>query len=272
MHTPLCKHAEGEPEDYAQVAWDRGLKGIIVTCHCPLPDGLSASVRMSENQFPDYVEYIQRAKELWSGRVDVRMGLESDYFAGTEKYIEKLHNRAEFHYILGSVHPHIKDYQHINHRGSWAEFHQAYFKSLGDAAETGLFDTLAHPDIVKNMGSDEWDLKELWSFILKALDRIANTGMAMELNTSGLNKVVSEMNPGREILSAMFERGIPVVVGADAHSPHRVGDHFVLAYEILEEIGYTELSYFLNRKRATIPIVLAKQSLNQGQALAVLSC
>lgn len=271
MHTNLCKHADGEPEDYAQVAWDKGLKGIIVTCHCPLPDGLSASVRMSEKQFPEYVECIQRARETWAGRVDVRMGLESDYFAGTEKYVEKLHNGAEFHHILGSVHPHIMDYQRMYHQGSWAEFHRAYFKSLGDAAETGLFDTLAHPDIVKNMGSQEWELKELWPYILKALDRIAKTGMAMELNTSGLNKIVAEMNPGREILAAMFERGIPVVVGADAHSPQRVGDQFILAYEILEEIGYTELSYFLNRQRATIPLGLAKQSLSHAQVLVELN-
>ena len=40
-HTPLCKHAHGLPIDYAAVALRRGLKGLIVTCHCPLPDGTS---------------------------------------------------------------------------------------------------------------------------------------------------------------------------------------------------------------------------------------
>jgi hypothetical protein len=35
MHTPLCKHAWGEPEEYAQQALKAGLKGIIFTCHCP---------------------------------------------------------------------------------------------------------------------------------------------------------------------------------------------------------------------------------------------
>ena len=32
MHTPMCHHAFGEPQDYAQVAEQRGLKGIVVTC------------------------------------------------------------------------------------------------------------------------------------------------------------------------------------------------------------------------------------------------
>ena len=50
MHTPLCKHAAGEPEDYAEVAQRRGLKGIIVTCHNPAPDGFSfCSVHLLEH-------------------------------------------------------------------------------------------------------------------------------------------------------------------------------------------------------------------------------
>ena len=41
MHTPLCKHAHGEPEDYAEVAKQRGLKGIVVTDHNPADDDWS---------------------------------------------------------------------------------------------------------------------------------------------------------------------------------------------------------------------------------------
>lgn len=264
MHTPLCKHAHGEPEDYAQVAWEKGLTGIVVTCHCPLPNGISSSVRMLESQFQEYIDNVQRAREIWAGRIDVRLGMESDYLAGTESYVAKLHDRVPFHHILGSVHPHIPEYLKKYYHGSWSEFHSTYFENLALAAETGLFDTLAHPDIVKNLGCDEWDLDTLKPTILKALDRIAQTGIAMELNTSGLNKIVREMNPGRHILHAMFERSIPVVVGADAHSPNRVGDRFLEAYNILEEVGYTELSYFLNRKRETISIALARESLSSA--------
>lgn len=268
MHTPLCKHALGEPEEYAQVAWEKGLTGMVVTCHCPLPNGISSSVRMLESQFQDYIDKVQRAQETWAGRIDIRLGMESDYLTGTESYVAKLHERAEFHHILGSVHPHIPEYLKKYHQGSWHEFHLSYFENLALAAETGLFDTLAHPDIVKNLGCAEWDLAALKPTILKALDRIAQTGIAMELNTSGLNKIVPEMNPGKEILHAMFERGIPVVVGADAHSPERVGDRFLEAYNILEEVGYTELSYFLNRKRETIALALARESLSTAALIS----
>jgi histidinol-phosphatase (PHP family) len=55
-HTTLCKHAHGTVSDYAAAAERRGLKGLIVTCHCPLPDGISSEVRMAPEQFETYLE------------------------------------------------------------------------------------------------------------------------------------------------------------------------------------------------------------------------
>ena len=89
-HTPLCKHATGEPPEYAAVALARGFKGITFTCHCPLPDGISASVRMAPDQFGDYVTLIAATREAFAGRLDVRLGLESDWFPGVDPWLEKL--------------------------------------------------------------------------------------------------------------------------------------------------------------------------------------
>ncbi|MEZ4580078.1 MAG: PHP domain-containing protein [Caldilineaceae bacterium] len=94
MHTPLCKHARGNPTEYAAVAWERGLKGIVVTCHNPPVDGWSPQVRMAEDQFDTYVELIEEARAQWAGRVDVRMGLECDFVPGMEQAIEAQLARA----------------------------------------------------------------------------------------------------------------------------------------------------------------------------------
>ena len=72
-HTPLCKHAFGEPVEYAAVALARGFKGITFTCHCPLPNGFSASVRMAPAQFDDYVEMIAATRAAFVGRLDARI-------------------------------------------------------------------------------------------------------------------------------------------------------------------------------------------------------
>ena len=261
MHTPLCKHADGLPGEYAAVAEQRGLKGIIVTCHSPMPDDFSIAVRMEPEQFGEYVSLVEAARREWEGRVDVRLGLESDYFPGMEGWLEELHGRETFHYILGSVHPQIREYTARFFKGDWPQFHRQYYRHLADAAETGLFDSLSHPDIVKNQGTDFWDVKALLPEIQKALDRIAKTGVAMELNTSGVNKKVPEMNPGREILREIRLRGIPVVVGADAHEPGRTGDGFARALAILQEEGFSTVNYFLDRRRVEIPLADALASL-----------
>jgi len=261
LHTPLCKHAEGLPGDYAAAAESRGLKGIIVTCHSPMPDDFSASVRMSPGQFPEYLDLVAQARQDWAGRVDVRLGLESDYFPGMEGWLTELHQRADFHYILGSVHPQIREYMNRFYKKDWVEFHRGYFGHLADAAESGFFDSLSHPDIVKNQGSEFWDVEALLPWIRPALDRIAQTGIAMELNTSGLNKRIPEMNPGRGILHEIRTRNIPITLGADAHQPERTGDKFVEALELLREEGFSEVNYFLERQRIPVPIDNALASL-----------
>jgi histidinol-phosphatase (PHP family) len=261
MHTPLCKHAKGDPEEYAEVALQRGLKGIIVTCHNPLPDGISQSVRMFPEQMDEYVDLVARAREAYAGKVDVRLGLEADYMPGLESFLEKQLSSQSFNHVLGSVHPHIKDYKEKYFSGDAAAYHELYFEHLAMAAETGLFDTLAHPDLVKNVFSEEWNLQLRLPAILRALDRIAATGMAMEINTSGIQKVIPEMNPNPTMLAEMNQRDIPVVIGADAHVPERVAADYEDAMDLLEAAGYSEIQFFLKREPRKVAIQDARASL-----------
>lgn len=261
VHTPLCNHATGEPEAYAAVAERRGLKGMIVTCHNPTVDGWSPQTRMKLDEFDDYVALVERARQAWAGRIDVRLGLESDYVPGMEPWLEKLHGMAELNYILGSVHAPLPEYRARYFKGDIVAFQRTYFEHLAMAAETGLFDALAHPDLVKLVEPAQWNLDRLLDFICACLDRIAITGTAMELNTSGLHKPVAEMNPARPILVEMVRRNIPVVLGADAHIPERVGENFEEALQMLQDVGYTHVDLFLNRTPHQIDIDTARRSL-----------
>lgn len=264
MHTPLCKHAWGEPEEYAEQGIRAGLKGIIFTCHCPMPDGFWPTVRMADSEFDTYLEIVARAAHAFEGRLDVRLGLESEFFPGMEPWIEKLHQRAEFDYILGGLHWQAREYLGKFETGTIEAFRKCYFNHLAESAETGLYDCLAHPDLVKNYHPDSWCLAIVKDSIAKALDRIAATGVAMELNTSGLNKSYSEMNPGLEMLRMMAERQIPVVIGSDAHRPHRVGEHFMTALSHLQEAGYDQVSHFLKRQRIDLKISAVQASIKKS--------
>jgi histidinol-phosphatase (PHP family) len=155
-HTPLCKHAIGLPSEYAAVAEQRGLKGLIVTCHAPLPDRLGIDHRMAPEEFDEYVDLVAQSRAEYAGRVDVRLGLESDYFPGIEAWAERLHARVPLHHVLGSVHMQVTHYKARYFTGDHFAYQKLYFEHVAESAETRLFDTLAHPDLVKNEAPDEW--------------------------------------------------------------------------------------------------------------------
>jgi histidinol-phosphatase (PHP family) len=261
MHTTLCNHAQGEPDDYAQVALNLGLKGIIFTCHNPGPPGWSRRIRMTLSQFPQYINMIQEAQVKWAGQLDIRLGLECDYTPGMEPFLSELLQQAPFDYVLGSVHPYLPYYRDAYYRGHVHQFYQVYFRHLAQAAQTGLFQCLAHPDIVKNSFPDEWDFYQLRDDIARMLDTVALNGIALELNTSGLTKRIHEMCPSDLMLGEMCKREIPVVLGSDAHEPGRVGADFDSALETLAYAGYTRLSYYLEQQRLEINLNQARHSL-----------
>jgi histidinol-phosphatase (PHP family) len=261
MHTPLCKHAVGQPEEYAETALARGLKGIIFTCHSPMPEDWWPAVRMHLNELDEYLALVDRAAKAYAGRLDIRVGMEMDYFPGLEDWVQRLLDRCEFHHVLGSVHFFSPEYKKAFWNGDIAAFQRQYFTHLADSAETGMFDTLAHPDLVKNHAPDDYIFEDLREHVARSLDRIAATGVAMELNTSGRLKAMSQFNPGPEMLAMMRERNIPIVLGSDSHTPRRVGSDFDDALDDIEAAGYTSVSHFLNRKRIDLPIAEVRASL-----------
>ena len=92
LHTPLCKHAQGEPEEYAATAAQRGLAGIIVTCHNPPVDGWSPHVRMAESQFDAYVDMVGR--DIYNNGSETDMA--AQFTAIQESYPNKMVTLSEF--------------------------------------------------------------------------------------------------------------------------------------------------------------------------------
>ncbi|MBI1367745.1 MAG: histidinol-phosphatase HisJ family protein [Planctomycetes bacterium] len=264
-HTPLCRHAAGEPEEYAMFAYKRGLAGIVFTCHNPMPDSYGHAGRMRADEVDEYVRIVKRATDAFAGKLDVRLGMECDYFPGYLEYVRHTLAPLNLNHVLGSVHPFLHVWVHRFGMGTPMQTQINYFDQIAEAAETELFDTIAHPDLVKNMTASDWDFHLIQPHIERALDRIASTGCAMELNTSGLNKTIPEMNPSVAMLKLMRARKIPVVIGADAHVPERVAANFVDACDRLTEAGYTHINHFIDRKRHELPIDAVRASLTPAQ-------
>ena len=257
-HTSLCKHATGTLDEYVEVASQQGLAGIIFTCHNPAPFGWAPHVRMSIHQLGAYIDLVQQTRETWAGKIDVRLGLESDYVPGMEAWLTELHASAPFDYILGSIHPYLPEYHSMYFDNDIAAFQRAYFEHLACAAETGLFDALSHPDVIKIVFPDIWDPLKMLDDIKRCLDRIARTGTALEVNTSGLHKPIRELMPGPLMLEEMHKRDIPVVLGSDAHQPSHVGRDFQNALHALADAGYTHIRVFKAHRPEDIAISTQK--------------
>ncbi|QDU32476.1 Histidinol-phosphatase [Poriferisphaera corsica] len=253
-HTTLCKHATGTIEEYAERAVARGMKGLTVTCHNPLPDEKSLSVRMREDEFDVYLGMVEQVQRGFEGRLDVLLGMEFDYAPEFEGYLGEQVKAAGFDYCLGSIHPQTDYYCEWYHKGDAFEDQKTYFDMIAKVAECGMFDCVSHPDLIKIFTREDWDLERVWPWIEEMLDRVEATGVAMELNTSGEIKVYPEFNPSERILGEMQRREIPVVIGSDAHAAVRVGDRWEKALRTLAGVGYTEINYYKQRERVSVGI------------------
>jgi histidinol-phosphatase (PHP family) len=130
-----------------------------------------------------------------------------------------------------------------------------YFETLGEAARSGMFDILAHPDLVKVWGADrprpEGDLRRFYDL---AMDGIAESDVAIEVSTAGLRKPVGEIYPAPAFLEMCLEAGRPVALSSDAHVPDQLGHRYEDAVKLLGALGVTEIADFEGRARRMVPL------------------
>ncbi len=194
-------------------------------------------------------------------RTDLRLGIEADFVIGGEDRMANLLAAYDFDYVIGSVHFLRDEAVDMDDYSVWDRGHSAedvwrrYFQTLGEAARSGLFDVLAHPDLVKVWGGErprpEGDLRRYYEL---AIDGIAEGGIAVEVSTAGLRKRAGELYPAPAFLEMCLEAGAPVALSSDAHRPHDVGADYERALELLGELGVRELCVFEQRERRLEPI------------------
>ena len=197
-----------------------------------------------------YVEAVVHARDRG---LPVKLGLEVDYVPGREDETRALLAPYPWDYLLGSVHwidgfsvdgePRLVD--EVGVEETW----RRYFEMLARAADSGLFDSLSHPDLVKIFGDrlPDFDYAEI-------ADAIAAAGVAVEVSTAGLRKPVGELYPHPDLLGACAERGVPVTTGSDAHKPSLVGRDFDRARELLRSAGYETVTVFELRQARQEPL------------------
>jgi len=193
----------------------------------------------------------------------LRLGIECDYVPGAEERTAAMLEARDFDYVVGSVHFIGEGDAAVDHAGFdvWEgagdadEIWRRYFEAVAACARSGLFDILAHPDLVKVWGrARPLPDRDRRFFYEPAVEAIAESGIAVEVSTAGLRKPIGELYPGREFAAMCVEAGAAFALSSDAHLPEQVGFEYGRATEFLDALGVGEICVFEQRQRSLAPL------------------
>jgi histidinol-phosphatase (PHP family) len=259
-------HTRANAERYREAASELGIEELGVSEHVYR---FTAALELWRHPFweryahDDLDEYCAFVRE----QTDLRLGLEVDFVPGAEDRTAAMLDAREFDFVVGSVHfirdgaVDMDDYSVWGSGRSVEEIWRRYFETVAESARTGLFDIIAHPDLVKYWGPPatsaggrplpEGDPRRYYE---PAVEAFAEAGVAVEVSTAGLRKPVGEIYPAPAFLAMCVEAEVPLALSSDAHRPQDVGAGYDRALELLERAGVGELAVFSGRSRSMAPI------------------
>lgn len=247
-HT-LYSDGHAWPEDYIPFAVKGGLSELGFSDHLTLTDK-----QQDWSIKPELLdEYCRRILDLNKSCNDliIRLGIEVDYLPGKEEDIRHILNSYPFDYVLGSVH--YLDGETVDLGPEYYEtkdlynLYCRYFEVINDAASSGLFDIMAHPDLVRIFGFIPD--RDMTNEYLKLARHLKKQDVAIEVNTNGRNKPLGDFYPDPAYLHIFCNEDIPLCLNSDTHFPQGVAQYFDEAYAIIIRSGYKEMATFSKRNR-----------------------
>jgi histidinol-phosphatase (PHP family) len=249
MHTDLSPDSKVPMELYAAQAFERGIREIALTDHL---DFLPGAPAYDYADYPRRERLIRDLQERWAGKVTIRFGVELTFDSRFEDEIREHLHACRYDYAIGSVHeafdgPYARDRIASFVEGkTLTEATALYFSETMAAIRSGLFDTLGHLDQCKRWlirffsPADFAAAPELYEPILAAL---VESGMNLEVNSSGLRHATGETYPAPWVVARYRELGgRRVTVGSDAHLPNCFAFGLEEACEIVAAAGFDRLS------------------------------
>ncbi len=249
----LFSDGRAEPEAYIAPAIEANLSEIGFSDHLTLFKD-QQHWNMSPEKISTYMDHINTLDKNTAG-LKIRTGLEVDYFAGKEIETAAFLKTLDLDYVLGSVHylgeKTVDEGPDFYVNKNLDNLFENYFDQVCNAASSGLFDIIAHCDLIRIYGyKPSFDPGPLYRKLAKVMRQ---SNVAFEVNTNGRNRPLADFYPDRKFLYIFQEEGVPVCVNSDAHMPMRVGQYFDEAYDLLRSVGFNEMATFEKRERRMVP-------------------
>jgi histidinol-phosphatase (PHP family) len=229
---------------YCEVAESRGIRQMGITEHDRYLNKIDVAA-------------FQEAREE-SDEVGLRLGIEIDFVPGQEERMESDATALPYDYIIGSVHRVDGDEvdratdQGIYERYDTYELYAAYYRNVREAALSGRFEVIGHPDLIKIFR--HYPERDITPLLEETADAVAESGVVVDVNAAGLRKPVGEIYPSKKFLEMFHRRGVPIILSSDAHAPDEVAAGYDKSLKLVHDVGYREVATFENRERGSLSL------------------
>lgn len=229
---------------YCEVAHERGIRQMGITEHDRYLDDIDLAA-------------FQEAREL-SQDVELRLGIEIDFVPGAEERMDHDATALPYDYVIGSVHRvdneevDHPDHQEIYEKWETYDLYEAYYKNVREAALSGRFEVLGHPDLIKIFR--KFPDRDITPMLEETADAIAESGIVVDVNAAGLRKPIGEIYPSRKFLEMFHRRGVPIILSSDAHAADQVAAGYDTSLKLVHDVGYREVVTFKDHERGTLSL------------------
>lgn len=248
--------------EYIQEAMRKGFDEIAFTEHLAIRPGSLKKLYYSidVSKIEDYVKEVRKVEKSSQG-LTVKVGLEVDYFPGSEPLLKDIFGSNDLDFTMVGIHwidefcidckKYKRAFEIAVKEEGFDKFYSKYLELLRRSVESGLFNVVAHFDVVRNSGfkpSEDFETDE--SMILESVRKL---GMAVEVSSKGLRNPIGEAYPTRRILEGCRSLNIPITLSTDAHRLNEIDADYNYIVEYAKTMGYSELATFSKGKIRLLP-------------------
>ena len=259
-HSMFSGDSEEKPENMIEFAIKNKMKYFCFTDHLDLDypeDDVDFNLDVDS-----YYPYIYHLKELYSDKIDIRIGVECGLEPHLSQRLNEILIKYPFDYIIGSSHlvngkdPYYASYfEGRTNKEAYGEYFESILKCVDSCSN---FDVYGHLDYVIRYTpykDDVFSYSDYSDVIDCILKKLTHHGKGIEVNTGGYNAGLSQPNPSVDIIKRYRELGGEILtVGSDAHKYSNIGSHFEKASELLKKCGFDYVTIFENRSPEFVKI------------------
>ena len=236
-HTYRCHHASGSQREYVENAIRAGYRIWGFSDHTPqiYNNGYVSPIRMLPGELEDYVKETLDLKKEYKDDIEIKLGLEVEYYPRHFDDLMKLIEDYPIEYLLLGQHHTNNEYDgiYVGFETSDENVLKQYCAQVKEALDSKRFMYIAHPDLVHFTG-DSGLYKE---YMRKLCKDIKKAGIPAEINLQGIWD--GRNYPDRRFWKIAGEEGLDVVIGTDTHQSSKVDlpESVKKAMELVDEFG-----------------------------------